>query len=167
MDRYTYKLKQNLQVFPMAIPLNQEIEESFKKSLKSQDKIRTSSLRMLRAAIKNKEVERRGKLDDQEILSVIKGLIRQGKEAIEQFEKGGRPDLAEKEKTELEIYYAFMPTQATAIEVAETVDQIIQEVQASGIKDMGKVMKGAMSRLAGRAEGQTIQAIVKEKLSPL
>jgi len=151
----------------MPIPLIQEIEENFKKALKSQDKIRTSSLRMLRAAIKNKEVERRGKLEDQEILSVIKGLIRQGKEAIEQFEKGGRPDLAEKEKAELDIYYAFMPVQATASEIEETVSQIILEVQASGLKDMGKVMKGAMARLAGRAEGQTIQTIVKKKLSPV
>jgi uncharacterized protein len=150
----------------MSILLYQEIEENFKKAMKSQDKIRTSCLRMLRAAIKNKEVDRRGKLDDQEILTVIKGLIRQGKEAIEQFEKGGRPDLAEKERAELDIYYAFMPTQATTLEVEEMVDQIIREGQASGAKDMGKVMKEAMSRLAGRAEGQTIQVIVKKKLTP-
>jgi hypothetical protein len=153
--------------FAMPVPLNQELEENFKKALKSQDKIRISCLRMLRAALKNKEVERRGKLDDQEILSVIRGLIRQGKESIEQFEKGGRPDLAEKEKAELAIYYPFLPTQATALEIEETVSQIIQEVQASSLKDMGKVMKGVMARLAGRAEGQTIQTIVKQKLSPI
>ena len=145
--------------------LTQEIEDSFKTALKSQDKIRTSALRMLRAAIKNKEVERRGKLEDSEIIPVIKGMIRQGKEAVEQFEKGGRPDLAEKEKAELAIYAAFLPAQATPDEIEESISQIIQETKASGIKDMGKVMKTAMARLAGRAEGQTIQAIVRQKLS--
>ncbi len=145
--------------------LTQEIEDSFKTALKSQDKVRTSALRMLRSAIKNKEVDRRGKLEDTEIISVIKGLIRQGKEAIEQFEKGRRPDLAEKEKAELQIYAAFLPTQATQEEVENTINQIIGEINASGIKDMGKVMKTAVARLAGRAEGQTIQAIVRQKLS--
>jgi uncharacterized protein YqeY len=145
--------------------LTQEIEDSFKTALKSQDKVRTSALRMLRSAIKNKEVERRGKLEDTEIISVIKGLIRQGKEAVEQFEKGCRPDLAEKEKAELQIYAAFLPAQATREEIEKTINQIIGEINASGIKDMGKVMKTAMARLAGRAEGQTIQAIVRQKLS--
>ena len=103
--------------------LTQEIEDSFKTALKSQDKIRTSALRMLRAAIKNKEVERRGKLEDSEIIPVIKGMIRQGKEAVEQFEKGGRPDLAEKEKAELDIFAAFLPAQATPDEIEESIRQ--------------------------------------------
>lgn len=145
--------------------LIQDIEEGFKKALKTQDKMRLSALRMLRAALKNKEIERRGKLEDQEIISVIKGLIRQGKEAVDQFEKGGRPDLSEKEKAEIEIYSAFLPVQASSLEIEESIDQIILELKASGVKDMGKVMKAAMARLAGRAEGQTIQAIVKQRLS--
>jgi uncharacterized protein YqeY len=147
--------------------LLEEIEEGFKKALKTQDKIRLSCLRMLRAALKNKEIERRGKLDDPEILSVIKGLIRQGKEAVDQFEKGGRLDLSEKEKTEIEIFSEFLPAQATPLEMEEIIGQIILELKATGIKDMGKVMKAAVARLAGRAEGQTIQAIVKQKLSSL
>ena len=145
--------------------LMQDIEEGFKKALKTQDKLRLSALRMLRAALKNKEIERRGKLEDSEIISVIKGLIRQGKEAVEQFEKGGRSDLSEKEKAEIEIFSGFLPVQATPLEIEESIDQIILELKASGIKDMGKVMKAAMARLAGRAEGQTIQAIVKQRLS--
>ena len=145
--------------------LMQDIEEGFKKALKTQDKMRLSVLRMLRAALKNKEIERRGKLEDPEIISVIKGLIRQGKESIEQFEKGGRMDLSEKEKAEIEIFSGFLPVQATPLEIEESIVQIIQELEASGIKDMGKVMKAAMARLAGRAEGQTIQAIVKQRLS--
>jgi uncharacterized protein len=149
----------------MTSPLILEIEENFKKALKSQDKLKTSALRMLRAAIKNKEVERRGPLEDQDVQSLIRGMIRQGKEAIEQFEKGGRLDLSEKERAELEIYKAFLPVQASSAEIEETISQVIREVQASGLKDMGKVMKGAMARLTGRAEGQTIQAVVKQKLS--
>ncbi len=145
--------------------LIQDIEEGFKIALKTQDKMRLSALRMLRAALKNKEIERRGKLDDQEIISVIKGMIRQGKEAVEQFEKGGRMDLSEKEKAEIEIFSGFLPVQATPLEIEESIVQIIQELKASGIKDMGKVMKAAMARLAGRAEGQTVQAIVKQRLS--
>jgi uncharacterized protein YqeY len=145
--------------------LIQDIEEGFKRALKTQDKVRLSALRMLRAALKNKEIERRGKLDDQEIISVIKGMIRQGKESVEQFEKGGRMDLSEKEKAEIEIYSGFLPVQATPLEIEESVAQIILELKASGIKDMGKVMKTAMARLAGRAEGQTVQAIVKQRLS--
>ncbi|MBI4766636.1 MAG: GatB/YqeY domain-containing protein [Deltaproteobacteria bacterium] len=145
--------------------LMQDIEEGFKKALKTQDKMRLSALRLLRAALKNKEIERRGKLENPEIISVIKGMIRQGKEAVEQFEKGGRTDLSEKEKAEIEIFSGFLPVQATPLEIEETIDQIILELKASGIKDMGKVMKSAMARLAGRAEGQTIQAIVKQRLS--
>jgi uncharacterized protein len=147
--------------------LTQQIEENFKEALKAQDKFRLSALRMLRSALKNKEVEKRRKLEDPEILAVIKGLIRQGKESIEQFEKGNRPDLAEKEKAEVKIYSVYLPAQATLAEIEACIDQSILEVQASGIKDMGKVMKSAAARLAGRAEGQTIQAIVKQKLSSL
>jgi uncharacterized protein YqeY len=145
--------------------LEQGIDGAFKQALKGQDKIKLSALRMLRSSLKNKEIEKRRKLEDSEIISVIKGLIRQGKESLEQFEKGGRPDLAEKEKAEIEIFSAFLPDQASTGELEATINQIISEVQASGMKDMGKVMKSATARLAGRAEGQTIQAIVKQKLS--
>jgi uncharacterized protein YqeY len=143
----------------------QDIEDDFKKALKTQDKVRLSALRMLRAALKNKEIERRGKLEEPEIISVIKGLIRQGKESVDQFEKGGRMDLSEKEKAEIEIFSGFLPVQAAPLEIEENIAQIILELKASGLKDMGKVMKTAMARLAGRAEGQTVQAIVKQRLS--
>jgi uncharacterized protein len=145
--------------------LIRDIEEGFTKALKTQDKLRLSALRMLRAALKNKEIEKRGKLEDPEIISVIKGLIRQGKEAIDQFERGGRSDLSEKEKAEIEIFSGFLPAQADPLEVEEIVLQTILQLDASGIKDMGKVMKAAMARLSGRVEGQMIQAMVKQKLT--
>jgi uncharacterized protein len=147
------------------MPLIDLIEESFKGALKTQDKTRISILRMLRAALKNKQVERRGPLDDMDVLAVIRVLVRQGKESIEQFEKGGRQDLAAKEKAELEILKVFLPSQASETEIDQILEQVIQEVQALGIKDMGKVMKTVMTRLAGRADGQTIQSKVRQKLS--
>ena len=147
------------------MPLIDLIEESFKGALKTQDKTRISILRMLRAALKNKQVERRGPLDDMDVLAVIRVLVRQGKESIEQFEKGGRQDLAAKEKAELEILKVFLPSQASETEIDQIIEQVIQEVQALGIKDMGKVMKTVMTRLAGRADGQTIQSKVRQKLS--
>ncbi|MEW6185552.1 MAG: GatB/YqeY domain-containing protein [Thermodesulfobacteriota bacterium] len=142
-----------------------EIEEAFKKALKTQDKMRLSALRLLRTALKNKEIERRAKLEDQEIISVIKGLIRQGREAALEFEKGGRPELAEKEKAEIEFISVFLPPQAELSEVEAAIAGIIEEQKASGMKDMGKVMKAAMLLFGGRADGQTIQTVVKQHLS--
>jgi uncharacterized protein len=147
------------------MPLIDLIQESFKSALKTQDKTKISTLRMLRAALKNKQVERRGPLDEMDVVAVIKVLVRQGKESIEQFEKGGRQDLAAKEKAELEILKVFLPSQASETEIDQIIEQVIQEVQAVGIKDMGKVMKTVMTRLAGRADGQTVQTKVRQKLS--
>jgi uncharacterized protein len=147
------------------MPLIDLIEETFKSALKTQDKTKISTLRMLRAALKNKQVERRGPLDEMDVVAVIKVLVRQGKESIEQFEKGGRQDLAAKEKAELEILKVFLPSQASETEVDQIIEQVILEVQAVGIKDMGKVMKTVMNRLAGRADGQTVQNKVRQKLS--
>lgn len=143
------------------------IDAAFKEALKVQDKRRISALRLLRTALKNREVEKRGPLDDGEVIAVIRGLIRQGEDAIRHFEAGRRADLAEKEKGELEVLSGFLPPQASPEEVEETIDRAIRETQAGGLKDMGKVMKAVMAVLSGRADGQSLQARVKEKLSSL
>ena len=145
--------------------LIEEIEREYLKAYKNQDKITVSVLRILRAYLKNKQVEQRGKLEEADSLAVLRGLIRQGKESIEQFSKGGRQDLVEKEKAELEVLAAFLPIQAPVEEIDQIIEQVIREVKAVTLKDMGKVMKPVMTRLAGRADGQMIQAKVKEKLS--
>ena len=145
--------------------LVEEIERKYLKAYKNQDKLTVSVLRILRAYLKNKQVEQRGKLEEADSLAVLRGLIRQGKESIEQFSKGGRQDLVEKEKAELEVLSAFLPTQAPVEEIDQIIEQVIREVKAVTLKDMGKVMKPVMTRLAGRADGQMIQAKVKEKLS--
>lgn len=145
--------------------LVEEIERKYLKAYKNQDKLTVSVLRILRAYLKNKQVEQRGKLEEADSLAVLRGLIRQGKESIEQFSKGGRPDLVEKEKAELEVLSAFLPIQAPVEEIDQIIEQVIREVKAVTLKDIGKVMKPVMTRLAGRADGQMIQAKVKEKLS--
>jgi len=145
--------------------LVEEIERKYLKAYKNQDKLTVSVLRILRAYLKNKQVEQRGKLEEADSLAVLRGLIRQGKESIEQFSKGGRPDLVEKEKAELEVLAAFLPIQAPVEEIDQIIEQVIREEKAITLKDIGKVMKPVMTRLAGRADGQMIQAKVKEKLS--
>lgn len=147
------------------ISLGEQIEAGFKEALKTQDKGRLSILRLLRASLKNREVERRGRLDEAEVISVVRGLIRQGKEAIDQYEQGGRSDLVDKEKKEIEILNGFLPPSVSEAEIRTLVDRIILEVQAVGLSDLGRVMKPVMTRLAGRVEGQQVQTIVKEKLS--
>jgi|YelNatPaOPRAMG01_1025707.scaffolds.fasta_scaffold192472_1 uncharacterized protein YqeY len=143
------------------------IEEAFKEAMKKQDKVRITALRLLRTALKNRSVEKRGPLDDGEVVAVLRGLIRQGQDAVRQFEEGGRMDLADKERGELEVLSGFLPPAASPQEVEETIERVIRETQAGGMKDMGKVMKAVMAALSGRADGQTIQARVKEKLSSL
>ncbi len=141
----------------------QEIEEGFKKALKSQDKVSLSALRMLRSALKNKEVEKRRKLEEPEILSVVKGLIRQGKESIEQFEKGNRPDLAEKETAELAIIEKYLPVMMSLEETTAAVDRIL-----AGLADKsnaGLVMKAVMQEMKGKADGKMVSELVKAKLS--
>jgi uncharacterized protein YqeY len=147
--------------------LGEQIDDGFKEALKSRDTIRLSILRLLRTALKNRAVERRGPLDDAEILAVIRGLIRQSQEAIEQFEKGGRPDLAEKERTEMAVLKGFLPPAAPETEIRAVVEEIIREVRAVGPQDLGRVMKPALARLAGRAEGQQVRAVVQECLAPV
>ncbi|MBI5584309.1 MAG: GatB/YqeY domain-containing protein [Deltaproteobacteria bacterium] len=145
--------------------LGEQIDAGFKEALKSRDGVRLSILRLLRTSLKNREVEQRGPLEESEIRTVIRGLIRQGQEAVEQFEKGGRPELAEKEKAEMEILKGFLPPAASETEIRALVDQVIQEVRAVGPQDLGRVMKPVLARLAGRAEGQQVRTIVQEQLT--
>jgi uncharacterized protein YqeY len=146
-------------------PLEAQIDAGFKEALRSRDTERLTILRLLRAALKNREVERRGPLTEAEVVSIIRGLIRQGQDSVTQYEKGGRNDLAEKERKEIAVLNALLPAAPSAGEIRSLVDQIIAEVQATGPRDLGRVMKPVMSRLAGRADGQVVQTIVKEKLA--
>ncbi len=146
--------------------LEERLMEEMKEAMKTNDKSRLSTIRMLRSAIKNKEIEQRGKLDDEGIYKVIQAMVRKGEESIEQFKAGGRPDLVEKERREIEILNSFLPQPLSKEEILAIIDEVVAETQATSLKDMGKVMKSIMPKLGGRAEGKVVNQLVKERLSP-
>lgn len=146
--------------------LEERLVDEMKQAMRSNDKLRLSTIRMIRTAIKNKEIELRKKLDDEEIQRVIQGMLRKNEESIEQFRLGGRMDLVIKESKEGEILKSFLPQPLSNEEILRLIDESIQETQASSLKDLGKVMKSVMPKLAGRADGKVINQLVRERLSP-
>ena len=146
--------------------LEEKLFEEMKQAMKTNDKIRLSTIRMIRSSSKNKEIELRRKLEDEDIFKVIQGMVRKGEESIEQFQAGGRNDLVEKEKMEIEILKSFLPQPISQEEIIKIIDETIQETQSSSLKDLGKVMKAVMPRLGGKADGKVINQLVKERLSP-
>ncbi len=146
--------------------LEERLVEEMKQAMKSNDKLRLSTIRMIRSGVKNKEIDLRKKLEDEEIERVIQVMVRKGEESVEQFQTGGRTDLVEKEKKEIEILKSFLPQPLGQEEILKIIDQSIQETQASSPKDIGKVMKSVMPKIGGRADGKLINQLVKERLSP-
>lgn len=145
--------------------LEERLNEEMKLAMKSNDKLKLSTIRMIRSTIKNREIELRKKLDDEEIYRILQGMVRKGEESIEQFQAGGRIDLVEKEKKEIEILKSFLPEQISKEELIRIIDETIKETQSSSLKDLGKVMKSVMSKLGGKADGRLVNQIVKERLS--
>ena len=146
--------------------LEERLLEEMKLAMKSNDKLRLSTIRMTRSALKNKEIELRRKLEDEEVAKVIQAMVRKGEESVEQFQTGGRMDLVDKEKKEIEILKSFLPQPLSQEEILKIIDQSIQETQASSLKDIGKVMKSVMPKIGGKADGKQINQLVKERLSP-
>jgi hypothetical protein len=146
--------------------LEEKLLEEMKQAMKTNDKVRLSTIRMIRSSSKNKEIELRRKLEDEDIFKVIQGMVRKGEESVEQFQAGGRNDLVEKEKMEIEILKSFLPQPIPQEEIIKIIDEAIQETQSSSLKDLGKVMKAVMPRLGGKADGKVINQLVKERLSP-
>ncbi len=146
--------------------LEERLVEEMKQAMKSNDKLRLSTIRMIRSSLKNKEIELRKKLEDEDVVKVIQVMVRKGEESVEQFQTGGRGDLVEKEKKEIEILKSFLPQPLTQEEILKIIDQSIQETQASSLKDIGKVMKSVMPKIGGKADGKLINQLVKERLSP-
>ncbi len=132
---------------------------------KEKDTVYVSTLRMLRAAIKNREVELQAELDDQEILRLISIQVKQRKEAIRQFKDGGRDDLVNKEEQELSILMSYLPVQHSPEAINDIVAGVIQELGAKDLKDMGRVMKTVMGQLAGSADGRLVNEIARKHLS--
>jgi uncharacterized protein YqeY len=150
----------------MKMSLEERLAEEMKQAMKSSDKLRLSTIRMVRSALKNKEIELRKKLEDEDVVKVIQVMVRKGEESVEQFQAGGRVDLVEKERSEIEILKSFLPQPLSQEEILKIIDQSIQETQASSPKDIGKVMKSVIPKIGGKADGKLINQLVKERLSP-
>lgn len=146
--------------------LEERIESEFKTALKKQEKIKLSTLRMLKADINNLKLEPNKKaLTDGDIIKIIQRQVKQHKDSIEQFEKGKRQDLVEKEKEELEILLGYLPEQLSEEELKKIIAGAIKELEATSKKDMGQVIKSVMERVKGRAEGKAVSQIVSNLLS--
>jgi uncharacterized protein YqeY len=136
-------------------------------SMKAQDAARTSVLRMAKSALKNKEIDKKGALDDAEAIRVLQGLVKQREDSVEQFTKGNRPELAAKEQAEIAILRSYLPAEASEGDVAAAVENAVGETGASGPKDMGKVMKAAMAVLqaAGKpVDGKRVSEAARKRL---
>jgi len=135
-------------------------------AMRSQDQIRLVALRMLKAALVNREIDRGHALDDGEARQVVGSLVKQRKDSIEQFTKGGRQDLADKEAAEIRVLESYLPPSADPAVVEQAVVEAIAESGATSPKDMGRVMKAAMAKLAGQSvDGKTVNELVRQKLA--
>ena len=136
-----------------------------KAAMRAKDQARLSTVRLLLAAIKQREVDERIELDDAQVLSVIEKMIKQRRESIAQFEKASRNDLADAEKAEIRVLTGYLPAQMSDSEIQKEIESTISATGASGAKDMGKVMAALKSKLAGKADMGKVSALVKAKLS--
>lgn len=145
-------------------PLHQRIQDDVKAAMKAKDKARLGVLRLVTAAIKQKEVDDRTELNDDQVIAVLEKMVKQRKDSIAQYEKAGRTELAEQEAFEIGIIQEYLPEPLTEAEISALIDQAIQETGAAGMQDMGKVMGWLKPRLAGRADMGQVSQTLKQRL---
>ena len=133
--------------------------------MKAKEELRLSCLRLLKTSIKHKQVEKGEELKDEDIEAIISSAIRKGQEAAQEFNKGNREDLAAKEEAEIKILYDYLPKQLDSVEIEKIIKEIITELSIDSPKDLGKVMKAAMVRMAGKAQGKEVNEIARRLLS--
>ena len=146
--------------------LKQQITEDMKTAMRAKDSVRLGTIRLLQAAMKQKEVDERIELDDAAIVAIVDKMIKQRKDSIAAFEQAARQDLVDKEKAELAVLSAYLPERLSAQELSDAVLAIVKELGASGPGDMGKVMGAVKTRLAGKADMGAVSAAVKAALAP-
>ena len=145
--------------------LKEESDKEYKNSFKNGNKVAVSILRLLKSEIKNKEVDTQEELSDNEVVKIIKNMVKKSNDAIQQYQAAGRPELAEKEESEKSVLEAFLPKQLTENEIESIVREIISRYGTVSKKDFGKIMKEAISETAGRADGNTVRKIVQKFIS--
>jgi uncharacterized protein YqeY len=144
--------------------LYKRLDQAFKEAIKQKQTVTAGTLRLVKTAIRYREVDLKRELTEPELLAVINTQVKQRREAMAEYTKAGRLDLAQKEEEELNVLLSFLPPQLSPEELAAEVSGVIAELGASGPKDLGKVMKSAMARLAGRADGKVVQEIARQRL---
>ena len=147
--------------------LREQLREDLKAAMRAQDATRRGTIRMLEAAIKNAEIEKRGQaLEDPDILAILQRQLKQRRDSIEQFERGGRKDLADIERAEIEVIQAYLPEQLSEDDIEAAAKRIIDQTGATGPGDRGKVMGPLMQELRGKADGSAVNSVVSRLLSP-
>src|SRR5215472_7138867 len=153
------------------MPIVEQITKDMTEAMKAREELRLSTLRMVKSALKNKEIDKRAPLDDKEAMQVLSTLIKQRKDSIEQFTKGGRKELADKEAAEIKIIERYLPQSASQEQIVETVRGVIGEYPSPpSMKDMGSVMKAVMAKFAAsgvRVDGKVVSETVKQELESL
>jgi uncharacterized protein YqeY len=145
--------------------LKERIVSDMTASMKARDAARTSTLRMVKAAVQNREIEKGGELTEEEMTKALQSLVKQRRDSVEQYEKAGREELAAKERAEIAVIEEYLPRAATPEEIGRAVEEAVAEVGATSLKEMGAVMKAAQKRLAGKsADGRAVSEMVKAKL---
>jgi uncharacterized protein YqeY len=148
-----------------AMPLKERVTEDMKTAMRAGDKVRLATIRLIMAAIKQREVDERIVLDDSQVLAAVEKMIKQRKEAIVQFAAGGRADLVEKETAEIAILQAYLPAQMSDAEIDALIAEAIASTGAASIKDMGKVMGAVKAKAQGRADMGAVSSRIKQKLA--
>ena len=144
--------------------LAERLEGDLKDAMRSRETVRLGTIRRARAALKNAEIEARGPLPDEAAVRVLRGLVKQHRESIDQFRAGGRDDLVAREREEMAVLETYLPAQMDEAAVGAVVAEVIAAEDAAGPRDLGRVMKASMSRLAGRADGNQVRAIAQRQL---
>lgn len=144
--------------------LKEKLMEDMKSSMKNKDTLRKNTITMVRASIKQREVDERIELTDEDIIDIIAKQVKEKRDVIQDFEKGGREDLVEQTKKEIEILLEYLPKQLTEEEVEEIVKETIKEVDAKSIKDIGLIMKSVMPKIKGKADGSMVNSIARKYL---
>lgn len=144
--------------------IRQRLDEDLKTAMRARDSVRLETVRNVRGAIRAREIDGGKELDEQEITKLIRSLVKQREESIAQYREGGRTDLVERETAEKAVLESYLPAAPSSADIERVVTEVIAELGASTMKDMGRVMKAASERLGGAADGKTVSAVVKSKL---
>jgi hypothetical protein len=145
--------------------LKERITSDMTAAMKSKEAARLSTLRMVKAAVQNREIEKGGELSDEEVTKALQSLVKQRRDSVEQYEKAGRAELAEKERAEIAVIEGYLPRAASREEIERAVAEVVAETGAASMKEMGAVIRAVQARLGGAADGRTVSEAVKSRLS--